>query len=199
MDLAGVKVVQRAVGVGEPIFDGREMHETAIGECHQLRQLRPGKRLVAKRLVAPHRAVLTRGGASSSSPAMSRARLDQGRTLLAMVSAVCLTGKIRSLAIAQTLARETKVRCKSALQRFYRFVNKSKLDPLAVWKGLTEQLLVACRRVAVISIDWSEWRFDLRCLVASLALGRRSVPVFAQSKRRMGHRITAGMIYTLKR
>ncbi len=60
-------------------------------------------------------------------------------------------------------------------------MNKSKLDPLAVWKGLTEQLLVACRRVAVISIDWTEWRFDLRCLVASLALGRRSVPVFAQS------------------
>ena len=105
----------------------------------------------------------------------------QGRTLLAMVVAVCLTGKLRSLAIAQTLARQTRVLGKSALQRFYRFVNKSKLDPLAVWKELLTHVLVACRRVAVISIDWTEWRFDLRCLVATVALGRRAVPVFAQT------------------
>jgi hypothetical protein len=51
----------------------------------------------------------------------------------------------------------------------------------SIWKALTVHLLLGCRQLAVISIDWTEWRFDLRCLVASLAVGRRSVPVFAQS------------------
>ena len=105
----------------------------------------------------------------------------QAKTLLAIVGAVCCAGKLRSLAIAQMLAQRSAVHCRSALQRFYRWVNGSKLDLLAVWKELLTHLLVGCQRIAVISIDWTEWRFDLRCLVASLAVGRRSVPVFAQS------------------
>lgn len=105
----------------------------------------------------------------------------QAKTLLAIVGAVCCTGKLRSLAIAQTLAERSGVRCRSALQRFYRWVNGSKIDLLAVWKELVIHLLVGCRQVAVISVDWTEWRFDLRCLVASLAIGRRAVPIFAQS------------------
>jgi hypothetical protein len=105
----------------------------------------------------------------------------QVRTLLELVGAVCRAGRLRSLEIADVLARLTTVRRKSALQRFYRWVNGSKIDVVAVWRELTTRLLLGISKPAVISIDWTDWRFDLKCLVASLAVGRRAVPVFAQS------------------
>lgn len=105
----------------------------------------------------------------------------QQKTLLAMVGAVCLAGVLRSLSVAEMLSRMSCVKAKSALQRFYRFVNESKMDPLAVWRELTWRLLEGIGRVAVISVDWTEWRFDLRVLVATVSVGRRAVPILAQT------------------
>lgn len=105
----------------------------------------------------------------------------QQKALLAITAAVCHAGKLRSLAVAHTLAEDTKVQCKSALQRFYRFVNHSKIDGVGLWAELTHRLLVAAGGMPVISIDWTEWRFGLRVLSAALSAGRRAVPVFVQS------------------
>jgi len=105
----------------------------------------------------------------------------QRKTLIAMALAVCVTGKLRSLSVAQTLAERTRVKCRSALQRFYRFVNESKIDGVALWAELAHRLLVAAGGVPVISIDWTEWRFGLRVLSAAVSVGRRAVPVFVQS------------------
>ena len=105
----------------------------------------------------------------------------QQKALLAMVAAVCLTGKIRSFSIAQTIARINGVKCKSALQRFYRFVNESKMDVLEVWRELTRVVLASVGRTAVVSIDWTEWRFDLRTLVATVSVARRAIPILAQT------------------
>lgn len=105
----------------------------------------------------------------------------QRKTLLAITLSLCITGKLRSLAVAQTLADHTKVKYKSALQRFYRFVNGSKIDGLALWAELAQRLLLATRRAPVISIDWTEWRFGMRVLSAAISVGRRAVPVFVQS------------------
>lgn len=105
----------------------------------------------------------------------------QRKALLAITAAVCRTGKLRSLAVAHTLSEDTKVKCKSALQRFYRFINQSKIDDHGLWAEMTHRLLLAVRGLPVISIDWTEWRFDLRVLSATLAVGKRAVPLFVQS------------------
>lgn len=105
----------------------------------------------------------------------------QQKTLLALLVAVCLTGSLRTLRIAQTLKRTTRVKCKSAVQRIYRFVNDSKIDVVATWAALTHKLLGVAGPMPVISIDWTHWRFDLRVLVATVSISRRAVPIFAQT------------------
>jgi hypothetical protein len=105
----------------------------------------------------------------------------QRKTLLAIVMAVCFTGKLRSLAVAQTLAERTKVKCKSALQRFYRFIDNSKIDGLGLWAEIAHRLLVSAGGTPVISVDWTEWRYGLRVLSAAVSVGKRAVPVFVQS------------------
>jgi hypothetical protein len=105
----------------------------------------------------------------------------QQKTLLAIAVAVCFSGKLRSLTVAQTLAEHTMVKCKSALQRLYRFVNRSKIDVQVLWAEISHRLLLTAGRMPVVSIDWTEWRFDLRVLSATLSVGKRALPVFVQS------------------
>lgn len=105
----------------------------------------------------------------------------QQKTLLAITVAVCRSGCLRSFSVAHVLAEATKVKCKSALQRFYRFIHKSKIDNIELWAEITHRLLIDIRGVPVVSIDWTEWRFDLRVLSAALSVGRRALPLFVQT------------------
>lgn len=105
----------------------------------------------------------------------------QAKALIAVVCAVVLCGKLRSCAVAQELAGRSGTKFKSAVQRFYRWVKKSKLDELLVWAAIAERTLAGAGRHACISIDWTEWRFGKRILVAAVARGRRALPIFAQT------------------
>ena len=112
----------------------------------------------------------------------------QSKSIIACVSAIVLAGTMRSFAIAKTLKRTTGVRFKSGLQRLYRLMFNRKLDDLLVWSAMADYLLgqlrQAGRRVALVSLDWTEWGADHHVLALSLTLGRRAVPVFAQAFRK---------------
>jgi hypothetical protein len=106
---------------------------------------------------------------------------SQAKTLIAISSCLTLAGRLRSFDIAQTLARRTGVQNKSALQRFYRFIHNRRLDDLKVWVKLAASLLPAAGPLPTISIDWTEWRFDLHVLTAAVSIDRRAIPIFAQT------------------
>jgi len=105
----------------------------------------------------------------------------QAKALVAVVCAVVACGKLRSFAVAQELAWRSGEKFKSALQRFYRWVKETKLDELVVWAALAHHLLASAGRHACFSVDWTEWRFGRRVLVAAVGRGRRALPIFAQT------------------
>lgn len=106
---------------------------------------------------------------------------SQAKALVTIVVCLVAAGKVCSLDIAQAIADRCAVKFKSALQRFYRFVNNRKVDDLSVWSVLAHQLTVAAGRMAVIAVDWTEWHVAHRVLVAAVCIGRRAMPIFAQA------------------
>jgi hypothetical protein len=105
----------------------------------------------------------------------------QVKTLSAITTSLTLAGRLRSFDIAQVLAQKTNVKNKSALQRFYRFINNKKFDDLKLWVQLSFQLLSSAGDLPRVSIDWTEWHHDLRILAASVAVDRRAIPLYAQT------------------
>jgi hypothetical protein len=105
----------------------------------------------------------------------------QVKTLTAITTCITLAGRLRSFDVAQILARKTNIQNKSALQRFYRFINNKKFDDLKLWEQLSFQLLSAAGDLPRVSIDWTEWHSDLRILAASVAVDRRAIPLYAQT------------------
>ena len=106
---------------------------------------------------------------------------SQRKTLVAIVVCLVEAGAMRSIDIAHTLAVRCGVKFKSAMQRFYRFMNNRKVDDLVVWAELTHHLIIASGRLAVIAVDWTEWHVAHRVLVAAVCIGRRAMPIFAQT------------------
>lgn len=105
----------------------------------------------------------------------------QAKSLIAVVACLVSCGRMRSFDIAQTIAARFCVKLKSAVQRFYRLVNNRKLDDHRVWTPLAHHLLMAAGKVMAISIDWTEWHEELRVLTAAVGIGRRAIPIYAQT------------------
>lgn len=105
----------------------------------------------------------------------------QAKSLIAVVVCLVSCGRMRSFDIAQMIAARFCVKLKSAVQRFYRLVNNRKLDDLRVWTPLAHHLLMAAGKVMAISIDWTEWHEELRVLTAAVGIGRRAIPIYAQT------------------
>jgi hypothetical protein len=108
----------------------------------------------------------------------------QVKTLSTICSCVTLAGRIRSFDIAHYLAQQTGVKNKSGLQRFYRFIHNKKFPDLKVWIELATELLKSVIKTNIlptISIDWTEWRFGLHVLAATVSIDRRAIPIFAQT------------------
>ena len=105
----------------------------------------------------------------------------QAKTLIAVTWSLLSCGQMRSFSIAQQLADGYRIKLKSGLQRFYRFMHNPRFDDLAVWAMLARQLLAAAGKPAVIAVDWTEWHSGLRVLAATVAVGRRAVPIYAQT------------------
>lgn len=106
---------------------------------------------------------------------------SQAKTLVVMVIGLVDTGKMRSFDIAHALADRFSVKFKSAIQRFYRFVKNRKLDDLKVWSEIADHVLRSAGKKLVISVDWTEWHEKLRVLTASACVGRRAIPILAQT------------------
>jgi hypothetical protein len=106
---------------------------------------------------------------------------SQAKTLVVMVICLVDSGKMRSFDIAHAMADRFAVLFKSAIQRFYRFIHNRKLDDIKVWSEMADHVLMSVGRKLVVSIDWTEWHDHLRVLVASACVGRRAIPIFAQT------------------
>jgi hypothetical protein len=110
---------------------------------------------------------------------------SQAKALIAVASALVLSGVARTYAVADELRAAFGGQFKSACQRIRRLMNNPRLDDLAVWAGLSEYLLShirrAKKRLAVVSLDWTEWGDDYRVLALSLTVAKRGIPLFAQA------------------
>jgi hypothetical protein len=105
----------------------------------------------------------------------------QAKTFVAVCSAFVLSGQARSFAVGRGLAQGSCTRFKSGLQRYYRWVGGSAIDTGKVWEQVAERLLMAAGRRPVVAVDWTEWHSGLRVLAAGICLGKRAVPVLAQT------------------
>ena len=105
----------------------------------------------------------------------------QGKAFVAVCAAFVRCGAARSVDVAWQLSRLAGTRFKSGLQRYYRWVGESAIDPIHVWKGLAWPLLLAAGRRPVVAVDWTEWHSGLRVLAAGVCLGKRAVPVLARA------------------
>lgn len=106
---------------------------------------------------------------------------SQAKAFVAVCGAFVLSGQARSFAVARKLAGLSVTRFKSALQRYYRWVDDSALDTVQVWRRLAESLLLAAGRRPVVAVDWTEWHNGKRVLAAGVCLGKRAVPVLARA------------------
>jgi hypothetical protein len=106
---------------------------------------------------------------------------SQRKALVAVVVCLVEVGNMRSFDIAHAIADRYGILFKSATQRFYRLINNRKVDDLPVWAEVTHHLIVAAGKVAVIAIDWTEWHEAHRVLTAAVCIGRRAMPIFAQT------------------
>lgn len=107
----------------------------------------------------------------------------QVKAFVAVGGAMVVCGQAHSFAVGQQLATVAGTHFKSGLQRYYRWVNTSAIDTGKVWKKLAGQLLVAAGSRPVVAVDWTEWHSGLRVLAAGVCLGKRAVPVLAQTYR----------------
>lgn len=105
----------------------------------------------------------------------------QVKSFVAVCGALVLSGQARSFAVALQLSRQAGTRFKSGLQRYYRWVGRSAIDPIEVWQHLAEPLLLAAGRRRVVAVDWTEWHNGKRVLAAGVCLGKRAVPVLARA------------------
>ncbi len=103
----------------------------------------------------------------------------QVKAFVAVCGALTMCGQARSFAVARQLAGQSGTRFKSGLQRYYRWVGQSAIDPVQVWQHLAEPLLLAAGRRRVVAVDWTEWHGGQRVLAAGVCLGKRAVPVLA--------------------
>jgi hypothetical protein len=106
---------------------------------------------------------------------------SQAKTLVAIVISLVDAGKMRTFDIAHALADRTSVLFGSAVQRFYRFIHNRKLDDIKVWSEIATHVLRTVGKKLVVSIDWTEWHEEFRVLTASASVGRRAVPIYAQT------------------
>jgi len=106
---------------------------------------------------------------------------SQAKSLIAVVICLVTCGRMRSFDIAQAIKARFGGKLKSALQRFYRLVRNTKLDDLKVWSPIAHHVLCAAGRVMTISVDWTEWHDELRVLTAAVSIGRRAIPIYAQT------------------
>jgi hypothetical protein len=105
----------------------------------------------------------------------------QVKTFVAVCGAFVLSGQARSFAVGQRLARSSGIGFKSGLQRYYRWVGGAKIDSARIWAGLAGLLMGAAGRKPVVAVDWTEWHSRLRVLAAGVCLGKRAIPVLAQT------------------
>jgi hypothetical protein len=105
----------------------------------------------------------------------------QAKSLVAVVLGLVTCGRMRSFDIAQSIKTLFGKTLAAALQRFYRFIRNPKLDDLKVWSPIAHHVLCAAGRIMTISVDWTEWHKDKRVLTAAVGIGRRAIPIFAQT------------------
>ena len=106
---------------------------------------------------------------------------SQAKSLVSVCAALAHCGQMRSFSIARRLAAGTGVRFKSSVQRFYRLVHNPKFDDWVCWNALAHRLLSAAGTRPLVAVDWTEWHSGLRVLTAAVCVGRRAIPVYAQT------------------
>ena len=100
--------------------------------------------------------------------------------LSVVIAAVVVTGQARSFAIATTLARWSRIRLDSAVNRFYRLLRNERIDELTMVSQWARHLCRGATRELLIPIDWTEWHRDLRMLAAVAVVGKRAVPLMVR-------------------
>lgn len=102
------------------------------------------------------------------------------KTLSVVIAAIAVTGQARSFAIATTLARWTRIRLDSAVNRFYRLLRNDRVDELTMVSQWAQHLCRGRQRELLVPIDWTEWHRDLRMLAAAAVVGKRAVPLMVR-------------------
>lgn len=108
----------------------------------------------------------------------------QRKTLSLIVAAIVVTGQARSFAIATTVARWLGTRLDSAVNRFYRLLKNERVDELLFVTQWARQLARGSKQL-LLAVDWTEWHHDLRLLVASVVVGKRGIPLWAQGFKKL--------------
>lgn len=111
---------------------------------------------------------------------------SQAKSLVSVCAALAHCGQMRSFSIAHRLAASTGVRFKSAVQRFYRLVHNPRFDDWVCWSALAHRLLFAAGTRPLVAVDWTEWHSGLRVLTAAVCVGRRAIPIYAQTIEKEG-------------
>jgi hypothetical protein len=106
---------------------------------------------------------------------LSPFRRSQQKTLALVITAITERAQANSLAVAGHIAVERGTQLGSALTRFYRLLRNPRIDEQLL-TGQLIQLLGHGQRL-LLALDWTEWHYDLRMLVAAVVVGCRAIPV----------------------
>jgi hypothetical protein len=102
-----------------------------------------------------------------------------------VISAIAAAGQARSFAIATWMKTWLGVRLDSAVNRFYRLLRNERVDYLELAAAWARVLAKSRGSHLLLAIDWTEWQFDLRLLVAAVVAGTRAIPLFVQGTRKL--------------
>lgn len=131
---------------------------------------------------------------------LSPFRKSQQKTLGLVIAAITHAGQARSFAIATVMARWTRVRLDSAINRFYRLLRNHRIDYTLFVQQWARQLAKRRGGELVVAIDWTEWHHNLRVLAAAVVMGKRAIPLFVQaSKKKIRRRSQNGRENTFLR
>lgn len=102
----------------------------------------------------------------------------QQATVGLVISAIFEARQARTFDIAGRLVSWLRIKFKSALNRIYRLLANPRLEELEITAGLLQLLSARLGRRLLVAVDWTEWKYELRMLVASVICDRRAIPVY---------------------
>lgn len=104
-------------------------------------------------------------------------RKSQQKIVLLVAQAIAFMGQAACIPIAAYLSHAAAIQLDSALSRLYRLLHNPRLDDLLLARQMLSVLSTNTNRL-LVALDWTEWHSNLRLLLASVAVGKRAIPVY---------------------